>query len=394
MRGQIKRLVQDSLHGGFLKLLALAARIAFLVLIIPDLPEGVLSGYVFANSVAVLGATALILGLDEELPRVVGGDLRKARAYMRWFFNLSALGAAAIAGLIIVPDTNLAILSFLLAIMAGRLLGGIIRSIDPRINEQIQNMPWIFFIAAAFIFKLDQTVPLIAAMAASLLFFQYIGAWIVLHNDKGSVRFPSISLVELVRHGLQHGLTRLASNFFLLGIIRAPILWPVWLGFSSTLDQIAFAIAVGEMLAQFGRIPANHAYARWCRTLPHTRHDWNNAVISSILLAAGLFLVASTGLLVADQFGWLPKQAQNIELQIQALLLSATIPAFRMLRYLLWARNLLGAWVAALTLIMSLLAIASIYWLDIHYWFYSLALLTATGTGLMAAKALRYFNNP
>ena len=391
MKGHIQRLVQDSLHGSVLKLLALGARLAFFVLVIPRLPSGVLSGYMFANSVAVMGATILILGLDEELPRIIGGSVARARAYIRWFYLLSALGLSGLAALIALPSLNLAIIVFLLAVSAGRILAGIIRSIDPRINEQIQNLPWVAFIAVVYIFRIDQTVLLIAVMAGAFLLVQYLGAYLVLSRDDFSETVPPVSLVALVRHGLKYGSSRLVSNFFLLGIIRGPIIWPVWLGISGNLDQIAFAVAVGDIVTQFGRIPANQAYARWCRKPPMHRIDWRAAVTSSALLSVGLFVVASLAIAVASELNLLPKQASNIGLQIQALLLSASVPGIRMVIYLLWSRGILAVWIASLLSIMLLLSIASIYWIDMSKWFYVLAFIMAAGAASMAAKSRHYF---
>jgi len=391
MRKLIGQLASDSLHGGLLKLLSLAARGMFFLLVIPRLPAGVLSGYMFASSIAVMGATALMLGLDEELPRVIRGSMASARAYIRWFFLLSALAFVGLLILAAIPSLNLAILVFLLAVAAGRILGGIIRSLDPRINEQIQNLPWVIFIAIVVTFQLDQTVPLIAVMSASMLAVQYVGAYLVLKRDNTSASLEPVSLMALIRHGLEHGWSRLASNLLLSSVMRSAIIWPVWFGYTGNLDQVAFAIAVGEIVAQFGRIPANQAYSRWCRVPPMRRIDWREAIISSLLLSIGLFAVSSAGIVALDLLGWLPKQAENIELQIQALLLSSTIPAFRMVRYLLWSRGILANWIALLSAAMAILAAGVIYLLDASQWFYGLASLTVIGAGMMAIKSFRYF---
>ena len=124
------------------------------------------------------------------------------------------------------------------------------------------------------------------------------------------------------------------------------------------------------------------------------RSDWREAVFSGLLLSAGLFAVSSAGIVALDLLGWLPKQASSIGLQIQALLLSSTIPAFRLVRYLLWSRGILANWIVALTALMALLAAAVIYSLDTSQWFYGLAALTLIGTALMAIKSFNYFELP
>lgn len=394
MREVIKRLARDSLHGSLLKLLSVFARALFFFLVIPRLPAGVLSEYMFISSMAVIGATALMLGLDEELPRVIRGSVAKARAYLRWYSVLNVFGLISLIALAAIASVSLAVVALLLALAAGKILGGIIRSIDPRINEQIQNLPWVIFIGIVVIFKIDQTIVMIAVMAASLLAIQYLGAYLVLKRDDHSASVTGVALPALIRHGLEHGSSRLASNIFLSTVIRSPIIWPVWFGYSGNLDQIAFAIAIGEIVAQFGRIPANQAYARWCRKPPMLRIDWRGALVSSLVLSVGLFSASSIGILILDYLDWLPQQASNIELQLQALLLSSTIPGFRLMRYLLWSRGLLAKWIAALTAAMALLAAGAIYSLDDNQWFYALASLTAAGIALMAIKSVSYFDLP
>jgi len=394
MRTIVKRLARDSLHGGLLKLLSVAARGLFFFLVIPRLPAGVLSEYMFISSMAVIGATALMLGLDEELPRVIRGSVATARAYLRWYSVLNVMGIIGLVTLATNASVYLAIVALLLALAAGKILGGIIRSIDPRINEQIQNLPWVSFIAIVIIFRIDETVTLIAVMAASFLAVQYLGAYLVLKRDNHSAAVEPVALRALIRHGLEHGSSRLVSNVFLSTVIRSAIIWPVWFGYSGNLDQIAFAIAIGEIVAQFGRIPANQAYSRWCRNPPMLRSDWRGAILSSLILSVGLFVASSIGILLLDILGWLPRQASNIELQMQALLLSSTIPAFRLMRYLLWSRGILANWIALLTVAMAILAALAIYSLDDTQWFYGLASLTAVGIALMAIKSSRYFELP
>jgi len=124
------------------------------------------------------------------------------------------------------------------------------------------------------------------------------------------------------------------------------------------------------------------------------RSDWRGAILSSLILSVGLFVASSIGILLLDILGWLPRQASNIELQMQALLLSSTIPAFRLMRYLLWSRGILANWIALLTVAMAILAGLAIYSLDDTQWFYGLASLTAVGIALMAIKSSRYFELP
>ena len=91
IRAALGQLVRDSVHGGILKSLALLSRLLFFVLVIPILLPGELAVYVYISSMALIMAIVAIVGLNDELPRVIGGDIRRARGYFRWSIFLSAL---------------------------------------------------------------------------------------------------------------------------------------------------------------------------------------------------------------------------------------------------------------------------------------------------------------
>lgn len=190
---------------------------------------------------------------------------------------------------------------------------------------------------------------------------------------------------------LHQGSTRLLSNLFLLGFMRGLVLWPVWIGLGADLDEVAFAIAIGGVVSQFGLIPANRAYSRWCRLNPQYRGEWKKAIYSGLVLGLGLATVCLLGLLAVNWLGLLPPQVQSLPLLIQALVFFALMPAFRFVRYLSWSRGLLGSWIAILTGVMFLLVGAIVWFVPLDYWFITAAAVLIIGFVLVSLRSREFF---
>jgi hypothetical protein len=211
------------------------------------------------------------------------------------------------------------------------------------------------------------------------------------HRDVDIDYKPRYPLTALWKMALHQGSSRLLSNLFLLGFMRGLVLWPVWIGLAANLDEVAFAIAIGGVVSQFGLIPANRAYSRWCRSNPHHRSDWKKAIYSGLVLGLGLAAVCLLGLAAVNWLGLLPPQVQTLPLLIQALVFFALMPAFRFLRYLAWSRGLLGGWIAALTGVMFIITGAIVWFVPVAYWFISAAFVLALGCILIGLRARPFF---
>ena len=388
----VKRLLSDSVHGGMLKALALAARLTFFVLVVPYLLAGELAVYVFVNSTALIAATVLIFGLNEELPRVIEGDYAEAHPYLFWFYSLSGVSLVCIVLAVLVPGTITACVLLSVTLLAGRFLGGIVRSIDPAIHERLQNLPWVLFVGVTAITRPEMGAELIVTMACCMNVVQWLSLYQARsHRSDGIDYKPRYSLGALWKMALHQGSTRLLSNLFLLGFMRGLVLWPVWIGLGADLDEVAFAIAIGGVVSQFGLIPANRAYSRWCRLNPQYRGEWKKAIYSGLVLGLGLATVCLLGLLAVNWLGLLPPQVQSLPLLIQALVFFALMPAFRFVRYLSWSRGLLGSWIAILTGVMFLLVGAIVWFVPLDYWFITAAAVLIIGFVLVSLRSREFF---
>ncbi len=387
----VKRLLADTLHGGLLKVLTLLGRVAFLILVVPTLLDGELATYVFINSSALIISTVATLALKEELPRHIGGDLEKASQYYYWYFVLSIPMVVVLGATFYFPSVTAAIVLFSSVLSGGRYISGIIRGLDVALYERLQNFPWLLFILVVLLFGQNSAIDLIVAMSACMIAIQWyalirVGAINYLKKHVAHIAFK-----DLVKLGLSHGVLKLGSNLLLLGFVRGMVLWPVWLMYEMDLDEIAFAIAVGEIISQFGIIPVNRAYSRWCKTLPVHRADWHNAVSSSLAWGAILFVTGLAGLAAASFFGWLPPQVENIWILIQAIALYSLMPSLRLLRYLVWSRGILGIWVVVISLVMFIAQAIIVTAVPQNIWFIVSAGVVLSASVVLALRSKQEF---
>lgn len=387
----LSQLTRDSVHGGLLKSFALFSRLLFFVLVVPVLQSGELTVYIYISSIALIIAIIAIVGMNDELPRIISGDAGIARSFFRSCIGLNVVVMLLLAAMFVWPSVPLGIALFGFATIASRYVGGVVRSVDPAAYERLQNLPWVLFIIGAVALRLDNAFDLLLARAAATVLVTWYCLFALGSQTKDGTKATPIALSTLFRRALSHGTTKLLSNLSLLGISRAPVLLPVWLAVEADLDPVAFAVAVGEIVVQFGLIPANRAYAAWCRQPPVKLRDWYYAITLSLLLAAGLAGLSIVILMIASALQMLPEQAPGNTMLAQALVFYALVSAFYSLRYLIWARGVLERRIVLLSAGMLAGCAVAIVYVDIGVWFAACAAVAFTGFTALAVVSRRYF---
>ncbi len=364
-------LLRDSGHGGILKVLSLAARLLFFVLVVPVLFEGELATYVYVSSAALLLAMFLVLGLDEELPRIVAGNIGTARDFRVLFFIGSGLAMFTMAIFMLFANESelLAIVMFSLIVSSGRYLSGLVRGLDAATYERLVNVPWLLFIAAALVFNLRTGLQLIVAMSVCMLVTQWASMWISLSRAGHERAGTAINGIRLTAKSIRAGIPRLVSNFLLLGTVRCAVVLPVWFSMDVDLDQIAIVIAIGEIITQFGLIPVNRTYTRWVKSPPDDIRIWRNALAQSALLVLILSVTSIAGLFVAKWLGWLPPQLTDIHIMVQAIVYNSFVPVFWFLRYLPWALGRDDKRIVVISLALFLFSALVLWVVPYEFWF-------------------------
>lgn len=385
------QLARDSVHGGLLKSIALLSRLLFFVLVLPILLPGELTVYIYINSMALIIAVVAIVGMNDELPRIISGDPGKARSFFRSSTGLNLVVMLLLLAMYVWPTVGLGVALFATATIASRYVGGVVRSVDPALFERLQNLPWVVFIICAVALRLDNAFDLLIARTAATLLVSLYCLYSLHLQTRGNAAEAPVGLTALFRRARSHGTTKLLSNLSLLGVSRAPVLLPVWLAVDTNLDAVAFAVAVGEIVVQFGMIPANRAYAAWCRQPPIKQQDWSHAIALSLLLAAGLAGLSVVAWLIVSALQMLPEQAAGDAMMAQAFVLYALLSAFYYLRYLVWARGVLEYRIVVLSAGMLAACALAIVWLHVGLWFAACAAIIFVGFAALAFSSRQFF---
>ena len=380
------QLFSDSVHGGALKIFALLARLAFLIVIIPSLASGELASYVFINSMSVIVAILAIMGLNEDLPRVVAGDIEKTRPFLFWFPAIQCLLALSIGIFLLSRSMIGACVILSIALFSGRYVVGLVRSIDARIAERQSNIPWIIFLTVTLALGLDTSLDLILTMAIALTVVQWYAYFYMRQRLTPETITNRISLKGLIHHGLQHGLSRMLSTICLIGAVRGFVLWPVWLDLPYDIDQIAFAITASAIVTEFGQIPVFRSYARWCRTKDFSTSQVRQALQNGIAIFVVLMTLSTTGVYLIKYLGFMPPQFHSTAILLQAIAAAALLPTFHLLRYLSLSKNIMLSWLTIMALTLFLAAGLTTIIFPIEYWFAVAWTLLATACAITAIK--------
>ncbi len=391
--GRAKAVFSDAAHGLALKASAFIARAAFVLIVVPDLLVGELASYAFINATGVLIAMVLILGLNVELPRIIGDDFTIARHFFPWFYFVELISLGFFAAAVFVGGELAAIGFFSVTILGGRLLSGILRSIDAEYMERIQNLPWILFMAASLLVRPTTAFELINWMAISMhvvFIFSIIHASLTHPRSQEHHAYPT--LLSLTRKGLlRGGIWLQISNLGLVGLQRGLILWPVWLGLELDLDEIALLLLVGGMFLQFGLIPVHRSYSRWCRKRPSDPGEWKMAVYTGVMLSIVLFLTYILALLVVNKFGFGIEQIPSFGVAAQAAIFFSLMPLLLLLRYFLWSLGLLEKEIAWISIGLFLTVGVVVYSLPAEIWFLAAAIPLLLVSGLATIQSKRAF---
>ena len=92
-----KRSIWTYGHGLALRVAALAAKLVFLLVVVPGLDEGIYSGYLYVFTVALIIARVLSLGAEEHLPTLVRGDKALSSRFYPLFLASFLLSVAMVA---------------------------------------------------------------------------------------------------------------------------------------------------------------------------------------------------------------------------------------------------------------------------------------------------------
>ncbi|MCB1521830.1 MAG: hypothetical protein KDJ37_14830 [Hyphomicrobiaceae bacterium] len=385
MKLPVFRTAHQYVHGIGLRFIALLAKFAFLMLIVPMLPDQVYAQYLFLFTMALIVARVLSLGAEEHLPIMVGRDQGLAESYMPLFVISSVAAVVAAGAHIATGEIYLIIAAVVAQLAAGWVLGGLVRSHAPHVFERLLNLPVVIFVAACFVWPPTSLSQLFLYYFATGLLVQLAiaanaGAFRRGRFDRMTTAIPALL------NSLLPGLAKTTSNILVVMNSRAPVVLPGLMLGVVVSDATALAVSIAEAVWQIGMVISMRNYAAYCRGeagLRRMKITCAASFTALVLLAIPLLLIPlpiSIPKIDGPMIGW-------------ALILMGALLVLMEARYYVWAQR--KGTVEVLAIQAALIAgDAAIVWLlDQHQWLPAMALFNAFCAMLFMVLAAVFYRN-
>ncbi|MEL7023427.1 MAG: hypothetical protein AAGL69_06730 [Pseudomonadota bacterium] len=367
-RATLFHLLGDVAHGAVLKGLALSARLVFLLTVATGLADGELGSYVYLSSMAALLGRIGGLGLEEQLPLEIRGRRPTASRWLRTAEILFVLGLFLFGGALMSRHPVLLVGALTIAYITTSYLAGALRTIRITGSERLRDLHWILFVAMAILLPARNAEQLILLMILALLSVQALE--VVLSRVQRVIaegrRLPSWSnFVDLVKLSWR----KLVAAAAVLAIVRALVLWPEWLRMDIDLDEIAYALLIGEAFWQTLMVLVHRRYAAYCRLDKAELAEGIRSDLSRVGPMVGLYgLLVSAGAALIGQLDITIAGFNSWWLVAQMVGFFTAVSWYLMLRYVVWVIRDFDWRLAGLELVLIVSQAVVVITMPVAYW--------------------------
>jgi len=304
--------------------------------VLPFLPAGELTRYVLLTSVAVLAGRLVLVGLDVELPLLVRGRASEALRFLP-LVRIAWLVLPITGAVWALASISAASAAFLAASTAATLLvGGLARTVSPGDFERLQTLPWVLFGIVAAGGWLEGADEFVMLRAGCQLVAQFAVVARLRARAGDSVAQEEPLAPTMIR-AFRRSWLKLLSNLGMIGMLRGLVIWPSAFIPAATLDPVAFAVACGEALWQFGMVFGHRRYARFARELGSGRRPDPATVKWAAVVHFGILGAAAVGCVqIAASWPGLPFGLDPVAASWAAVYY-ALLCSYGLMRFLAWA---------------------------------------------------------
>lgn len=305
-------------HGLAWKAAAIAARFAFLLLIVPHMRLGQYGTYFTLSSASLVAARICASGSVDHLPAVVRADLDEMTRFTRAALPFFWLSCVATAASLLFGSIFLACSGLVVSLTTGFVLAGATRSIRPAWFEQFTNaQPIVLTLLALVSGDGIDAVRVLALQSAASVVAQARLLWpqAASLSAQASSHDSSVSSIIWSRRAW----SIMLSDVLAIASVRGLVIGPWLLGRGTVSDSLALAVAIGEASWTSGLVVVNRNFSVYCRAGVSKRRFATTvcAVSVAVVLLAGLAIVgAQSGILYAI----VPKSLLQLTLLLPAML--------------------------------------------------------------------------
>jgi len=354
-------------HGLLWKVLSTLSKIVFLIIVVPRLPSGVFAEYIYSISITMIMAMVLSAGTSEHLPTLIKGKRDAMDRYSPFYIVSVTLGWFFLFAYILTRQYF-----FLLAALAFThatylIIAGLLRSIDPKYYEWLNNFPTILFTIICIAVTISGFEHLILIF---ILTNMTINMAIAFHGEVSiSVNYDRLRSAFEGSVGLaMKGITKTISNMLLIADFRALIIFPKFLLKHNPSDALAIAITAGEALWQLAMVIVNRNYVHYCKGEGTLRSSMRSGgiLMLGMVFASVIFIYFGIPITI-EKFDW--------HLVGWATVFFGSMIVFMEFRYFFWSRHVAEIWIFATQILIILVQIIVMFVLDEAMWLPATAMI-------------------
>ncbi len=364
---QISGLANELAHGAALKGLALLARALFLIYVAPRLVVGELAHYVFLSSVAAIASRALLFGLEEQLPLVIAGSKARATKFLGFSQSLLSLQIVLVAGALVTGSDIVAAALLASCYVTTSYLAGGLRTVRVEGAERLRDLHWVVFVALALLPVAWSAQQLLLLICASLMSVQLTEVRLNrLQGMVSSVRFSAI-VVELAGT-IKGSWRKLLAGITILALVRGIILWPKSLTIDVMLDDIAYALMLGEAFWQTAMVIVYRRYATYCNlgssASADIQRDCRRVIFGILgytaLAALAVYAIGLAGVVIGEFSEWVTAATM--------VCFFGGMASYILIRYAIWVVKDFDWLLLALELFLLALQVVTVLMLPVSVW--------------------------
>jgi len=315
--------------------MALVSRGIFLFIVVPHLVAGELTDYVFMTTIALLSARFLTMGMEEQLPLAIAGR----RNVAEFFSPLVSLMIVIeiFVGLVFVLSSGVVLSAALLAssYVTTSLFAGLLRSVNVSAAERLRDLHWIIFSSVCLLPFSWDAGQLMGLLSISLMCIHLLE----LRICKISIKLNLFNWGEVwaqCRKQIRSAWKKLIGSYTVVAIVRGIVLWATVLGHGFDLDNIAYALLLGEAFLQTAMVLVYRRYASYCGTLSENYPQMKKNALYAILILMAYASIAASFAYVLEFLGVII--GRFADWKDVALIFSffGMVSCYLLLRYLTW----------------------------------------------------------
>ena len=361
------------LIGSFWKLLSVVSKFGFLLLIVPELPEGIFSQYLSSFTICLLCARLLSFGTEDQLPVIISGSIDKSRRFMPVYWWLVVTGFLMFAANFCSGNIIFIYCAVVVFQLTNFLLCGIIRSFSPGGYEKLINLPSFFYFILLLFFPANSSELLLH----NWILATAIGQMVVLIGLK--FRF-TLLFSKNIRNDLivifRLGFDKMISSFLALAAFRGLVVLPKYISTVLAGDSLAFAISIGEGCWQLAMVVVNRNYSYYCRRGSVIEKSLTSAVCVMVGMGGvGFVILKYIHLSIIDKISW--------PLVGWSLIFFGAMSAFMEIRYYCWAHKIMNKIVLLYQLFFILIQVFVILFFSENHWLQYTSLLSCSTVSIL-----------